>query len=86
MMTSQVLRAMQKAGFVERRAHAEDGRAFAVALSADGAALLRQAEPRIADTDARFHGPLGPDKEAFGDALRLLSGIRPRRRVKAGIA
>ncbi len=86
MMTSQVLRAMQKAGFVERRAHAEDGRAFAVALSADGAALLRQAEPRIADTDARFHGPLGPEKEAFGDALRLLSGIRPRRRVKAGIA
>ena len=86
MMTSQVLRALQKAGLVERRAHTEDGRAFAVALSAAGAALLLQAEPQIGDMDSRFHSSLGPEKEAFGDALRLLSGVRPRRRVKAVVA
>lgn len=83
MMTSQVLRALQKAGHVRRQAHAGDGRAFAVALSAEGAALLRRAAPGIAQEDARFHDPLGAEKAVFGDALRLLSGVRPRRRVKA---
>ena len=83
MMTSQVLRALKKAGLVERLAHAEDGRAFAVALCAEGGALLQRAEPQIAGADAQFHDPIGPDKDAFGDALRLLSGVRPRRRVKA---
>lgn len=83
MMTSQVVRALQKVGLVERQAHAEDRRALAVRLSETGTDLLREAEPRIAEADMQFHGPLGPEKDAFGDALRLLSGVRPRRRVKA---
>lgn len=83
MMTSQVVRALQKAGLVERQAHQADGRAFAIVLSAAGTELLARAEPEIAQTDGQFHDPLGPDKDAFGDALRLLSGVRPRRRVKA---
>lgn len=83
MMTSQVLRALQKAGLIAREAHAEDGRAFAVALTAEGIDLLREAEPKIEAADSRFHDPLGPEKDTFGDALRLLSGVRPRRRVKA---
>jgi DNA-binding MarR family transcriptional regulator len=83
MMTSQVLRSLQKDGLVRRAAHAADGRAVAVALSEAGAALLDRAAAALADADARFHEPLGPDIDAFGDALRLLSGVRPRRRVKA---
>jgi len=83
MMTSQVLRALQKAGMIDRHAHAADGRAFAVNLSVNGAKLLARAEPEISHTDSQFHDPLGSEKETFGDALRLLSGVRPRRRVKA---
>jgi DNA-binding MarR family transcriptional regulator len=83
MMTSQVLRALVKSGFVERRAHAEDGRAFAVALSESGSELLRRAEADVIDADGHFHDPLGAEKDMFGDALRLVAGVRPRRRVKA---
>lgn len=83
MMTSQVLRALQKAGLVARQAHDGDGRAMAVAPTTAGDDLLRKADSAVAETDLRFHAPLGPEKDAFGDALRLLSGVRPRRRVKA---
>ena len=83
MMTSQVLRALQKAGLVARQAHDGDGRAMAIAPTAAGDELLNQADAAVAETDLRFHAPLGSEKDAFGDALRLLSGVRPRRRVKA---
>ena len=65
------------------RAHKDDGRAFAVELTDAGTALLAEAEDLVAAADAAFHTPLGPDADAFGDALRLIAGIRPRRRVKA---
>ncbi len=83
MMTSQVLRGLVKSGFVKRQAHEEDGRAFAIALTKRGTELLRVSESEIADADRSFHAPLGDEKEMFGDALRLLAGVRPRRRVKA---
>lgn len=83
MMTSQVLRALQKSELIERHAHGLDGRAFALTLSAAGTELLARATPEIAQTDSLFHDPLGPEKDTFSDALRLLSGVRPRRRVKA---
>lgn len=83
MMTSQVLRALQKAGLVARQAHDGDGRAMAIEPTPAGEELLAKADAAVAETDTQFHSPLGPEKEAFGDALRLLSGIRPRRRVKA---
>lgn len=83
MMTSQVLRALVKSGLVQRRAHAEDGRAIAVSLSNAGAELVRQVEPEITNVDSDFHEPLGLEKDMFCDALRLVAGVRPRRRVKA---
>ncbi|NKB55655.1 MAG: MarR family transcriptional regulator [Alphaproteobacteria bacterium] len=83
MMTSQVLRVLEKAGLIARQPHAGDGRAFAIALTGAGAELLSRAEGDILEADALFHDPLGGEKELFGDALRLLSGVRPRRRVKA---
>ena len=83
MMRSQVLRSLKKAELIERKNHTVDGRAFAVTLSAAGTKLLARAEPKMAQTDSLFHDPLGPEKDTFGDALRLLSGVRPRRRVKA---
>lgn len=86
MMTSQVLRVLEKAGFVARQPNASDGRAVALVLTDTGVDLLSRAEKDIVDADAQFHAPLGEEKALFGDALRLLSGVRPRRRVKAGTA
>lgn len=83
MMTSQVLRALEKAGLVVRTAHEGDGRAIAVTLAEAGLDLVARAAGPVAAADAAFHAPLGADAPAFADALRLLTGVRPRRRVKA---
>ncbi len=83
MMTSQVLRALEKAGLIRRTAHKKDRRAHAVAITAAGSQLVNQAAGHISDADARFHNALGAQSAEFGDALRLLCGKRPRRRVKA---
>ncbi len=83
MMTSQVLRALEKAGLIRRNADKNDRRAHAVAINAAGRAIVNQASGSIGDADARFHQALGYQSAEFGDALRLLCGQRPRRRVKA---
>ncbi len=86
MMTSQVLRALAAAGLVERRAHGRDGRAVTVVLTAKGGELVTRARPEVTATENEFFAALGGDVPAFADALRLLLGERPRRRVRAGSA
>lgn len=83
MMTSQVLRALEKTGLIRRTAHKKDRRAHAIAITETGRGVVSQATARIRDADARFHEALGVQSAEFGDALRLLCGKRPRRRVKA---
>lgn len=84
MMTSQVLRALEKQNLVERRSHDGDGRAVALAITAAGRALVRRAVDAVAETDGEFFAALGTDVPAFGNALSLLAGEKPRRRVQAG--
>ena len=84
MMTSQVLRMLQKAALIRRATHGDDGRAIAVAITPAGRALVEKAASGMRDADARFHAPVAAFGDAFGDALQLLNGIRPRRRVRAG--
>ncbi|MCG8547367.1 MAG: MarR family transcriptional regulator [Alphaproteobacteria bacterium] len=83
MMTSQVLRVLEKQGFVARRVHDGDGRAVAVAATAAGESLVRRAADAVETAEREFFEALGPDVRAFGDALTLLTGERPRRRVPA---
>jgi DNA-binding MarR family transcriptional regulator len=83
MMTSQVLRALEKNGLIQRTAHKTDRRANAVAITQSGRNVVNQAAGQIRDADAGFHNSLGVQSVEFGDALRLLCGKRPRRRVKA---
>jgi DNA-binding MarR family transcriptional regulator len=83
MMTSQVLRALEKNGSLRRTAHKTDRRATAVAITQSGRNVVNQAAGQIRDADAGFHNALGVQSVEFGDALRLLCGKRPRRRVKA---
>lgn len=86
MMTSQLVRELERKALVLRRAHPEDSRAVALALTGEGQARLEQASPAVAAAEAAFFGALGADAPAFGDALRLLTGEKPRRRVAAGHA
>jgi DNA-binding MarR family transcriptional regulator len=84
MMTSQVLRALQTQALVARRAHDGDGRAVALTPTEAGRTLARRAVAAVARSDDAFFAALGPDVPAFGDALALLAGEKPRRRVQAG--
>lgn len=84
MMTSQVLRVLQGQGLVVRRSHDGDGRAVALTITGDGRALVRRAIEAVAKSDDTFFAALGADVPAFGNALALLVGEKPRRRVRAG--
>jgi len=83
MMTSQVVRALMRLGFVERSRDRRDKRAFAVRLTMEGRDIGRRAEADVRRVDEQFFAPLAHDIPAFTDALRLLAGERPRRRVQA---
>ena len=84
MMTSQVLRVMEKAGLVERASDVRDGRALSVGLTQAGMELVRRAAPAVEEVERAVFAVLGADVPAFSDALRLLLGARPRRRIQAG--
>lgn len=83
MMTSQVLRILEKAGLLRRAVNTKDRRAVGVAITASGASLVRRAMAEVRDADARFHKPLAAHGDAFGDALQMLCGVKPKRRVRA---
>ena len=83
MMTSQVVRTLAGAGLVQRMRDSRDKRSFAVRLSDAGRSLLGRAQVAVRAVEEEFFVGLGPDLQAFGDALRFLAGERPRRRVQA---
>ena len=85
MMTSQLVRELERLGLVRREAHPSDSRALALALTTRGRQRLDRAAPAIVAAEQAFFGALGADLEAFAGALRLLGGEKPRRRVGAGV-
>ncbi|WP_055525384.1 MarR family winged helix-turn-helix transcriptional regulator [Streptomyces graminilatus] len=72
MMTSQVLRALEGRGLVERRPHPQDGRARALAVTEEGRALANRAVVAVEACDAEFFGTLEEQTGAFTRALRRL--------------
>ena len=72
MMTSQVLRALEQRGLVERLPHPSDGRALALAVTSHGRALANQAKVAVEACDAAFFAALGKDAAAFTFALGRL--------------
>lgn len=83
MMTSQVIRALEKRGLVRRARHQQDGRAVAVVLTEDGGRAVAEAASAVQAADAEFFAGLGDRGDEFADALTMLTGERPRRRVRA---
>lgn len=79
MMTSQVLRALERLGLVERRRHPHDARAVAVAVTAAGRDLANRAVVAVEACDHAFFATLGEDLPAFTRQLRRLreGGARP---------
>ncbi|MEV6134483.1 MarR family transcriptional regulator [Nocardia sp. NPDC051990] len=72
MMTSQVLRALEQKGLLERRDHPHDRRAKALVPTEDGVALANRAIVAVENCDHEFFAPLDGDTRAFTGALRRL--------------
>jgi len=72
MMTSQVLRALEAKGLVERRDHPDDRRAKALVATRAGAELANRAVTVVERADAEFFAPLGAQEREFTAALSRL--------------
>lgn len=90
MMTSQVVRTLENAGFLTRQTHPKDSRAKALTLTAEGVELLNKAMPTVQSADHAFFDSLGAGHTGFVHQLRaLLAGadsIDQRRSVTAAQA
>lgn len=71
MMTSQVVRTLERAGLVERLPHPTDGRARVLRPTADGVAAARGATADVEAADAAFFSPV--DAAAFATRLAALA-------------
>ncbi len=76
MMTSQVVRALESRGLVDRSPHPDDGRARALTVTRRGRALVNRAIVAVEACDAAFFEPLGRSRAGFTRALVALE--RPR--------
>jgi DNA-binding MarR family transcriptional regulator len=74
MMTSQVLRALEALGLVERRPHPTDSRARSLVVSDEGAALANRAVRAVEAVDRQFFAPLGDRRAEFTALLAGLAG------------
>lgn len=72
MMTSQVVRALEQKGLVERRDHPSDRRAKSLVPTEAGAALANRAVVVVEACDREFFGPLGLRATQFATDLRSL--------------
>ena len=72
MMTSQVLRVLERAGFVGRAPHPADRRAVALTVTAAGRALANQAVVAVEACDREIFAPLGGGTVSLVQSLRRL--------------
>jgi DNA-binding MarR family transcriptional regulator len=75
MMTSKVLRLLEKRGLLSRTAHESDARSMRVALSVDGRVLAERAAAIAREFDDAF---FGDGAELLGKELQAVAGIRGR--------
>lgn len=72
-MTSQVLRALEKKGFIERHKRNGDERSKFPRLTKSGAELVEQALPLVETVDQKFFDKLGQDMSKCIKILQKLS-------------
>jgi len=76
MMTSQVVRTLERGGLIERRPHPTDRRARVLRATPEGAAAARRATSDVEAADARFFA--GVDARAFTAQLAALAATEPQ--------
>jgi DNA-binding MarR family transcriptional regulator len=74
MMTSQVVRVLERRDLLVRTAHSSDGRAWSLSATDAGAALVNRAIVAVEACDEAFFGSLGTERYAFTRALASLAG------------
>lgn len=72
MMTSQVLRALQKKGLITRSPHPEDSRAKCLSATAEGIEVVNMALQLVEQEDDAFFATLEGDLASFVASLRSL--------------
>lgn len=72
MMTSQVVRALEREGLIERRRHPSDTRARQLGLTARGGEMIAKAVPVVEKADRDFFAALGREEKPFTAALLRL--------------
>lgn len=77
MMTSQVVRSLERAGLVERRPHPTDRRARVLSATEEGAAAARRATADVEAADAAFFADV--DATAFVAQLAALTAAAEAR-------
>lgn len=73
MMTSQVVRTLERTGLIERHEHPHDGRAKALVVTPHGAAVANATVGVVEAVDREFFGRLGSREAAFAAALGRLA-------------
>ena len=73
-MTSEVLRTLQRKGLVERRPHPVDTRAKSLKLTPEGTKVVRRGVKLVERTDQEFFAPLNDDTEGLARLLGKLTG------------
>ena len=74
MMTSQVVRALERKGLLRRGAYPPDHRARGLQVTPKGLRLVNKALGLVERADARFFGAVGTDLPRLITILRSLSG------------
>ena len=72
MMTSEVVRALQKKGLVRRAVHPHDPRAKVVTLTAEGEQIIQQAMALVESADEQFFKELGEQAPTFVRSMQDL--------------
>lgn len=72
MMTSQVLRSLEKRGLVERHPHPRDTRAKQLVLTEAGRVKTAAALPQVERVDAEYFAALGEHRPQFNQSLQTL--------------
>ena len=76
-MTSEVLRTLERKGLVKRLSHPSDARAKQIALTAAGRRVAQRAVALVEEADEAFFGERGPELEQLA---RLLCPMFPKAR------
>ena len=72
MMTSQVLRALESKGLVERAPHPTDGRARILTITTAGIAIVNRANVAVEEADRAYFAVLGDAAQGFTQSLATL--------------